>query len=358
MVNRIDLQKKLLQLGTISVALMIGTVSLGCSKAVETEETKETAPIVVAEAAEAATPTVEATATPSPTPTVEPTNTPSPTPTVEPTNTPEPTEEPKETSPDPYVLTDDEAIDIGTYIFDNYVTVYSKNPKTFMAKATHPLTKEDIINYVCHLNQKYPVLYPKRESSLKREDMIYINSLYEDFLNANFHCSSEVGKNNLFPFSTFLKEGRPEKALLEELESEFKYITDNDVLDEEIYAYWAKVVKISMNVEETLKDWHSFDFKLFYYTIKSQVYFAMWCPEPFNGNLYSIPASYVFGNNKKGDLRLDNMFYMRYSVNRNTFRNLTNEEFTLFVGCLEEYLDKYCIDEVDTNYIRSRHKEG
>lgn len=129
MISRIEIQKKLLQLGTISVALMIGAVSLGCSIAVEAKETKGTASIVVAEAAETATPTVEATANLSPTPTVEPTNTPSPTPTVEPTNTPEPTEEPKETSLDPYVLTDDEAIDIGSFIYDNYISVYKTDPE-------------------------------------------------------------------------------------------------------------------------------------------------------------------------------------------------------------------------------------
>ena len=247
---------------------------------------------------------------------------------------------------------------MGSYIYDNYIAVYQQNPDLFFTKQKEMFEEEDIINYVCLLNQKYPVLYPKRESSLKREDISRINTMYADFLNANFHCSSEVGKNNLFPFSLFMKDGRPEKALLEELETEFKYITDNNVSDEEIYAYWSKVVKMSMNIDETLKDWHSFDFKLFYYTIKAQTYFAMWCPQLFNGNLFSVPAKYVFGENKSGDLRLDDMFYMQYSVDRNRYRNLNNDEFKLYAGCLEEYLDKYSIDEIDTNYIRERKKNS
>ena len=347
MVNRIELQKKLLQLGTLSVALMIGTVSLGCTKAVEPEETKETASTVVAAATEAATLTVDPTATAS----SMPTNPPAPTP------TPEPTAEPSPTPYDPYTLSDEEAIEIGTYIYDNYIAKYMDNHATFFYKHSEAYQLEDIINYVCILNQKYP-LYEERRSSILHGNTIYLHDMHEQILNGDIHLSVNKRVNNLFPYSIFLKEGRPERALLEELEEGFRYISDNEVSNEEIYSYWGKVFKLAIHSDETFKDWDPFQYYMFYYTIKGQYYFVLAWPEIFNNIPYDVPAKYVFDNNKNVKLKLEDAFYMRDTVRRNKYPGLTDQEFNQYVGCLEEYLDKCAIITNDREYVKQKIKSS
>ena len=353
MVNRIKKKKKLLQLGTLSVALMIGTVSLGCSKAVEAEETKETASIVVAEAAETATPTVEATATPSPTPT----NTPAPTP------TPEPTAEPSPTPYDPYTLSDEEAIKMGKYIYRYYVNPYKvincfdvwrkyqkthpdssgwpNYASTFFGMDSEHYQIEDIVNYVCLLNQRYPTVYPDRSSSLERRDLIYLNSMYECFLNGDGYkcCLSEYP--HLFPYSLFMKEGRPEKSLLQELEEQFVYIASAQATDEEQYEYWGKVINLCINYEETLIDWNVFNYEMLYYTLKNQYYYWMQVGKPL-----TIPAEYVFKGRKNASIRLYDAFD-KWSDYKSKNRGLSSKE-------LDSY--QYCIGQLQGKYLETYFK--
>ena len=345
MISRIEIQKKLLQLGTISVALMIGTVSLGCTKAVEPEETKETASAVVAAATEAATLTVDPTATASSTPT----NTPAPTP------TPEPTAEPSPTPYDPYTLSDEEAIEMGTYIYENYFAKWRGIPGSFVQNDYDKrYTKEDIVNYVCLLNRRYPALYKERRSSAVNGNSDDICNMHEGIVDANISWTLSNHTNNLFPYSIFLKEGREERELLEELEEGFRYISDNDVPDQEIYEYWGKVFKLAINSEETFKNWDEIQYYMFYTTIRSQYYYAMLCPEQFNNLPYAIPSNYVFDHKKSISLRFEDAFFMRDTVSRNKYPGLTNEEFDLYVGCLEEYIDKCAILTNDREYIRQK----
>ena len=340
MINNLKIKKELMRLGLTSVALVNGAISLGCSRVVEASEEniKQITSIVETENTEVPT-------------------TPEITPIVTPTNTPEPTEEPSPTPYDPYTLSDEEAIEIGTYIYDNYVTKYMKDRTTFLYKDSQNYQLEDIINYVCILNQKYP-LYEERKSSILNGNTIYLHDMHEKILNGDIHLSINKRENNLFPYSIFLKEGRPEKKLLEELEEGFRYISDNDVSNEEIYTYWGNVFKLAINSDETFKDWDPFQYYMFYYTIKSQYYFVLAWPEIFNNIPYDVPAKYVFDNNKNVKLKLEDAFYMRDTVNRSKYPGLTDQEFNAYVGCLEEYLDMCAIITNDREYVKQKIKNS
>ena len=346
MINNLKIKKELMRLGLTSVALVNGAISLGCSRVVEASEEniKQITSIVEAENTEVPT-------TPEITPIVTPTNTPSP------TNTPEPTEEPSPTPYDPYTLSDEEAIEMGTYIYENYFAKWSRIAGSFVqGDYDRRYTKEDIINYVCLLNQKYPALYQDRRSSAVNGNCDDIRNMHEGIVDANITWTLSHHTNNLFPYSIFLKEGREERKLLKELEDGFRYISDNDVTDQEIYEYWGKVFKLAINSDETFKNWDAIQYYMFYTTIRSQYYFVMLCPEQFNNIPYDVPAKYVFDNNKNVKLKLEDAFYMRDTVNRSKYPGLTDQEFNAYVGCLEEYLDKCAIMTNDREYIKQKVK--
>ena len=322
MIENLKIKKKLMSLGITTVALVNGAIGLNCAEAQVNE--KEMQSIVSMMQNEEVTPV--------------------------PTEIPQVTPTPS----DPYTLTDEEAIEMGTYIYENYAKKLAAVEGTTFYGHREYYQKEDMINYVCLFNQKYPTIYADRTSSLEYGDIVWVNTVLEDFLIGRKQYRSFSDEVNIFPYSLFLKEGRPEKALLEELENDFAYLSNNKVTDEEIYEYWGKVFKLAINADETFKDWHEFDFQLFYYTAKSQFYFMEEHPRFYNNFDLLVPAKYVFGGNKDAKLNIFDAFGMRYSIRRNKYPGLTNQEFNAYAGCLEELYDKYGIINRDNNYILQR----
>lgn len=286
-------------------------------------------------------------------PTALPTDvpTPSPVPTPEPTPdpTPEPTPEPTPTPYDPYTLSDEEAIEMGSYIYDNYIARYKEMDETIFNLHPYQYEKKDIINLVCLLNQKIPVVYDDRYAC---EDGYYIwlHEFYEYVLQATSVINMKERKIERFPYSLFLKEGRPERELLEELEKGFDYISNNDVSNEEIYEWWGKAFKLAMNSDETFKDWNTFDLPLFFYYVKARYTEIRICREKFNGIDLAIPAKYVFDNNKNQRLETNDAFFYDSEVTRNKYNFLTDEEYDSYIRCVEKVFVAYLI-EYEPDYV-------
>ena len=306
MVKNYRIKKSMVSLGIVTMALVNGVVGVKNAKA-ETG-TEETARSIASTVSAKNTESEEAT----PLPTVSP------------------------IPYDSYALTRKEAIEMGTYIYENYVEKIANINGTFFNESKDDYQKEDMINYVCLFNQKYPTIYAGRDSSLEYGEIDYVNTMLECCLEGRRQYRSFSDEINIFPYSLFLKDGRPEKALLEELENDFTYISNNKVTNEVIYEYWGKIFKLAINAGETFKDWHEFDFQLFYYTAKSQFYFIEEHPGFYNYFDLCVPAKYVFGGNKDAKLNLFDAFGMRYSIRRNKYPGLTDQEFNAYAGCLEE----------------------
>ncbi len=351
MINNLIIKKKLVQLGLTSLALVNGAVSLGCGRVVEAseEEIKQIISVVEAESTELATNTPEITVTPSTTPTC----TPSPTPTEAPTNTPSPTPY------DPYTLTDEEAIEIGNYVYDNYIKNYITVEGSFFQRYADEYAREDLINLVCLFNQKYPALYPDRRTACSNGDLQRLITFFEDIINVNDCVARDTRKTSIFPYSVFLKEGRPEKELLEEMEGSFRHISEDKVSNEEIYGHWDKMFKLAMNYDETFKEWDSFNTVMFYYMAEGQYYYFLECPEVFNGLSCYVPSQYVFYNRKGTNLYLKDAFVYSSSTTKQKYAALTNDEYQAYRGCFDKVLEKFNGKNIDgDNYIKQRRKNG
>ena len=327
MLDILMLKKRLLQVGITTVAVAQGVLGLGYGRVAVAEEAgKEIAHMENAEGIRTATNTTVSGMT-------DPTSTPTP------------------SSYDPYTLTDEEAIEIGTYIYDNYIVNYEQVEGSFFKKYAYQYTKQDIINYVCLFNEKYPALYPERKSACSSGDLLELITFYEVIIDVNDTVAIDKRKTDIFPYSICMKEGRPEKRLLEELEQDFYYISNNKVTDEEIYQYWGKVFRLAINYEETFKDWDNFNTLMFYYMVRGQYYYFMECPEVFNYLPCCVPAKYVF-DNKNDDLYLKDAFYYVNTTTKQKYPSLTNEEYLAYRGCFDKILASF--NEND-NFIKQRN---
>ena len=329
MLDIIMLKKRLLQVGITTVAAAQGILGLGHVRVAAAEEAGEEIDYMGNAAwIEAAANTIVAG-------------------TTDPTSTPTPS------SYDPYTLTDEEAIEMGTYIYENYVKKYIENDETLFNYYKRYSELEDIINYVCIINQKYPVLYRYRASECTGGDLYMYVSFCELINNANFYEIGNYEKTDLFPFSIFIKKGRPEQKMLEEMENEFSHLLNDKVTNEEIYEYWGKTIKMMINYKETLKDWHSFDAILLYYTLYDQVGCFDVKKEKFNYLKHnSIPASYVF-DNRSGNLDLYDAIYYISSTTKQEYANLTDEEYNLYRGCFNKAAEWFDQENVTKdNYIK------
>ncbi len=346
MINNLKIKKKLTQLGMTALALVNGAVCLGCAQIEIPEELgqsiESTLPL------ETPDKTDEIVVTPTPTPNSVITQKPTTVPTEEPTPSPTPY--------DPYTLTDEEAIEMGTYIYDNYIKDYKDIEGTEFNKYPEYCEKEDIINFVCLFNHKYPTVYPDRYSSLKYGELNAVYYFLEGISGINWITSRDKGENNLFPYSILLKEGRPERTVLEELERKYKHLSDDEVSDEEIYEYFGNLFKMAINSDETFKDWDDFDYILFYVEGREQVDFTFWCYDLFNYNDGTIPAKYVFDNNKGTPLYLLNAFSSRDSIDRSRYSGLTTEEIDTYVGCFSEHMVEWMKRNEENNYVKQRIK--
>jgi len=343
MVNNLKIRKKLMELGITTVALVHGALGLGCSEAIASEEdVKEIVSMVESEYLKEANLVANKTILQD---------------TPDPTDKPTSTEE--ENLSDPYILTDEEAIEMGTYIYDNYIKKYIENEVTALYEYKSHSELEDIINYVCLVNQKYPVLYPDRPTSCNDGSVYWYFGICELLSSANFYEAEQYERPNLIPFSIFMKEGRPEKKMLEEIESDFSHLLNDEVTDEEIYEYWGKVIKMSINLDETFKDWHSFDVLLFYYTLFDQTGCFLTKPQNFNYIEHNgIPASYVF-DNRSGNLDLYDAIYYISTTTKEKYAGLTDEEYDLYRGCFDKVLGLFNEKNVDNdNYIKERKKSS
>ena len=343
MVNNLRIRKKLMELGITTVALVHGALGLGCSEAIASEEdVKEIVSMVESEYLKEANLVANKTILQD---------------TPDPTDKPTSTEE--ENLSDPYILTDEEAIEMGTYIYDNYIKKYIENEVTFLYECKSDSELEDIINYVCLVNQKYPALYPDRPTSCNDGSVYWYLNICEYLSNANFYEAAQYERPNLIPFSIFMKEGRPEKKMLEEIESDFSHLLNDEVTDEEIYEYWGKVIKMSINLDETFKDWHSFNAILLYYTLYDQIGCFLMKPQNFNYIEHNcIPASYVF-DNRSGNLDLYDAIYYISTTTKEEYASLTDEEYNLYRGCFAKLAGWFEEENVDNdNYIKERKKSS
>ena len=353
MINNLIIKKKLVQLGLTSLALVNGTINLGCGRVVEAEEAKEILSIIEVENTELATTTPKVTSIPSVTPTIVSTNTPSP------TSTPTPTQGPSPTPYDPYTLTNEEAIEIGTYIYDNYIKYYTTVEGSFFQKYAGEYTKEDMINIVCLFNQKYPALYPNRASACSSGDLQNLITFCEDIINVSIKEADSKGQTIIFPYSVFLKNGRPEKELLEEIENNFDAIASGNVSNEDIYKCWGKAIKLAINADKTFENWNSFNTLMFYYRLRGEYYYFLGRPQVFNNLPCYIPSEYVFENKKGTKLYLEDAFLYVSSTNKQKYSGLTNAEYDSYRGCFDKILAKFNEKNIDgDNYIKQRKKNS
>ena len=338
MVNNLRIKKILMELGITTVALIHGT--LGCGEVIAAEEDVKKMVSMVENKNLKGVETISTS--------------------LNDTSAPEETPMPKFSSTpyDPYTLTDEEAIEIGTYIYDNYIVNYEQVEGSFFKKYAYQYTKQDIINYVCLFNEKYPALYPDRRSACSNGDLLELVTFYEVIIDVNDTVAIDKRKTDIFPYSICMKEGRPEKRLLEELEQDFYYISNNKVTDEEIYKYWGKVFGLAINYEETFKDWDNFNTLMFYYMVRGQYYYFMECPEIFNYIPCCVPAKYVF-NNKNDDLDLKDAFYYVNTTTKQKYPSLTNEEYLAYIGCFDRVLSIFYENNIENdNFIKQKKKSS
>ena len=353
MINNLIIKKKLVQLGLTSLALVNGAINLGCGRVVEAEEAKEILSIIEVENTELATTTPKVTVAPSVTPTIAPTNTPSP------TSAPTPTQGPSPTPYDPYTLTNEEAIEIGTYIYDDYIKYYTTVEGSFFQKYAGEYTKEDMINIVCLFNQKYPALYPNRASACSSGDLQNLITFCEDVINVKLKEALNEGKARMFRYSELLKDGRPEKELLEKLENDFLNISSGNVSNEDIFKCWGDAIKLAINAEETFNGWDNFDTLMFYYMLRGEYYYFLNQPEVFNNLPCYIPSEYVFENRKGMNLYLKDAFSYISTTTKQKYSGLTNAEYDSYIGCFDKILAKFNEKNIDgDNYIKQRKKNS
>ncbi len=248
---------------------------------------------------------------------------------------------------------------MGSYIYDNYIARYVATEGTIFNDYPYRYEKEDIINIVCLLNQKTPVVYDNRYAC-QDGDYMWFNSFCEQMAGATQVVSFKEGKCECFPYSLFFKEGRPERELLEELETGFDYISNNKVTDEEIYEWWGKTLYLASNYEESLKDWNGFNLLIFYNYIRQELNQFMTFNHSFNDLGYEIPAKYVFDNDKEQKLDIFDAFQYFEEINRKTYSFLTDEEFNLYAGCMNRIVESYIYwcDNETNNIIRQKEKDG
>ena len=346
MANSTGIKRMFTLLGMLGLALLTAAICLGC---VYTEARNE-----AVEATVRPTELPEETAA-APEPTPAPT--PNPIITRKPTAVPTEAPTPSPTPYDPYTLTDEDAIEMGTYIYDNYIKDYKDIEGTRFYEYPEYCEKEDIINFVCLFNHRYPTVYPDRYSSLKYGELSAVYYFLEGISGINWITSRNRGENNLFPYSILLKEGRPERTLLEELEREYRHLSDDEVSDEEIYAYFGKLFKMAIHSDETCKDWDDFDYILFYVEGREQVGFTFWCYDLFNDNDGTIPAKYVLDNNKETPLDLLSAFGSRDHTDRSLYSGLTTEEFDTYVGCFANHMAEWEKRNEENNYVKQYLRE-
>lgn len=260
------------------------------------------------------------------------------------TFTPAPAEGPAADYSNPYDLTDEEAIEMGSFIYDHYIVEYKKIEGTYFSEdwTDEYYSKEDIINYVCLLNLRYPTVFPERVSSLDDSNLGWLNGLYRLFDNANMSTSYRTGENHLFPYSLFIKEGRLEKRLLEELEKEFADATLAHADQTKRYEYWGKVFKLVIDREETLKDWAVFNYETLYETI--------FCQLAYSVAVYgedSLPAEYVFDGTGGAILffydALSNAIASDTQMQSKGLNQTEQESFRCCLGSLYwEYMATFC----------------